>query len=145
MNKFETIIPVEKIPSVNAAHKIRMAGKKAWLYLDPSIKAVQDRVKEELSKANVQEWANTLDKVEDILYIDIIYCFKKRYWVRDATNLTKYIEDAIAVSIDFNDARNLRVNTEKIYNDHNDDEFIVLSLQPKKLDEVKWKWGQFIE
>ena len=79
-----------------------------------------------------------------ILYVDIIYCFNNRFWLRDVTNLNKYVEDGIAMTIDFNDNRSLKFNSEKVMNDLGKEEFIVISIQPKLLNSVKYKWSQFI-
>ncbi|MGP1493841.1 MAG: hypothetical protein ACTTIS_00625 [Streptobacillus sp.] len=143
MENFEIIIPVKKIPSVNAAHKIGRAGNKVWIYLSKEIKDLQEKVRIDLLKNNVQDWAKNLTS-DYILYVDIIYCFNNRFWLRDVTNLNKYVEDGIAMTIDFNDNRSLKFNSEKVMNDLGKEEFIVISIQPKLLNSVKYKWSQFI-
>lgn len=143
MQRFEVIIPVEKIPSVNQAIKVRVVNGRGWTYLNTDIKKLQEQIKSEMLKNKSDEWSKDLSS-EYVLYLDLLYVFKKRFWVRDATNLNKYVEDAIAMSINFNDAKNLKVNAEKVYNDLNDDEFIVLSITPVKLNDVKYKWSDFI-
>lgn len=143
MKNFEIIISVKKIPSVNAAHKIGRAGNKVWIYLSKEIKDLQEKVRMDLLKNNVQDWAKDLTS-DYILYVDIIYCFNNRFWLRDVTNLNKYVEDGIAMTIDFNDNRSLKFNSEKVLNDLGKEEFIVISIQPKLLNSVKYKWSQFI-
>ena len=62
MKNFDIIIPVQKIPSVNAAHKIGRSGKKVWIYLSKEIKDLQEKVRMDLLKNNVQDWAKDLTK-----------------------------------------------------------------------------------
>lgn len=144
MDQFEIIIPVEKIPSVNSAIKVRKVGNKAWTYLSTDIKNLQEEIKQAMLNSNAIEWAKGLNS-DYVLYLDLLYVIKKRFWVRDVTNLNKYVEDAIAMAIEFNDAKNLKVNAEKVFNDIDDKEYIVIVISPKLLNSVKYKWGQFIE
>lgn len=144
MDQFEIIIPVEKIPSVNSAIKVRKVGNKAWTYLSTDIKNLQEEIKQAMLNSNAINWAKDLNS-DYVLYLDLLYVIKKRFWVRDVTNLNKYVEDAIAMAIEFNDAKNLKVNAEKVFNDIDDKEYIVIVISPKLLNSVKYKWGQFIE
>lgn len=144
MDQFEIIIPVEKIPSVNSAIKVRKVGNKAWTYLSTDIKNLQEEIKQAMLNSNAINWAKDLNS-DYVLYLDLLYVIKKRFWVRDVTNLNKYVEDAIAMAIEFNDAKNLKVNAEKVFNDIDDKEYIVIVITPKLLNSVKYKWGQFIE
>lgn len=144
MDQFEIIIPVEKIPSVNSAIKVRKVGNKAWTYLSTDIKNLQEEIKQAMLNSNAINWAKGLNS-DYVLYLDLLYVIKKRFWVRDVTNLNKYVEDAIAMAIEFNDAKNLKVNAEKVFNDIDDKEYIVIVITPKLLNSVKYKWGQFIE
>lgn len=144
MDQFEIIIPVEKIPSVNSAIKVRKVGNKAWTYLSTDIKNLQEEIKQAMLNSNAINWAKDLNS-DYVLYLDLLYVIKKRFWVRDVTNLNKYVEDAIAMAIEFNDAKNLKVNAEKVFNDIDDKEYIIIVITPKLLNSVKYKWGQFIE
>ena len=70
MKNFEIIIPVKKIPSFNAAHKIGRAGNKVWIYLSKEIKDLQEKVRMDLLKNNVQDWAKDLTS-DYILYVGL--------------------------------------------------------------------------
>lgn len=128
----------KRIPSVNQAHKIGRNRFKVWIYLNPTISDFISEVTHTLRKQKIHEYF--ADKKENfVVELQIIYVLKNRFWKRDVTNLTKYLEDGIVKASGIDDSLHTKVNVRKIENDIDDEEYIIIVMEEKKLDEYSYK------
>ena len=133
---FTGIIKLDKLCSVNTAHKIGRAGNKSWIYLDPLIVQMQKSIEQQLIDQNVHAYFKDL-KGKDLVYeVEIIFAIKENFFKRDTTNIIKYVEDAIASATEINDAYHVKVSAKKVLNNKDDFEYIIIVIQEQSKDSV---------
>lgn len=132
-----------KIPSVNSMYNIGRSGNRAWLYLDPEAVRFKGRTKTQLELDDVYK---KLEKVTEafgetpvMVKCKMVFVYRDNFWQRDVTNLIKLTEDAVKDTIGIDDSVTIGFSTDKVYNDLDDFEYVVLVLeiQPKDVELVK--------
>ena len=137
--KFEAEVTLKHIPSVNQAHLIgRSKSGKAWIYLNPEIANMQDKIKQDLIIAGAYEKFSEIRNHPDkyIFDLDLIFILKERLWLRDVSNFIKYVEDAIFRTIGLNDNHVVRVTAHKVLNSTINHEKINIVLITRNKDEL---------
>lgn len=125
------IIYNKKIPSINAGY-LRLKNR---VVLSPEAKNIKDKILQDMIKLGSFEDFKPFHERKDIsLELDLIYLFKERYTVRDATNPTKFVEDAISKAIGINDSKNKKVSVSKIKNDIEDDIYEAIIIRIRVFD-----------
>lgn len=126
------IVYNKKIPSINAGY-MRVRNR---VILSPEAKNIKDKILADMIKLGSFEDFKPFHGRKDIsLELDLTYLFKERYTVRDATNPTKFVEDAVAKAIGIDDSRNKKVTVCKIKNDIEDDIYEAIIVRIRVFDQ----------
>lgn len=126
------IVYNKKIPSINAGY-MRVRNR---VILSPEAKDIKDKILQDMIKlGSFDDFKPYQDRKDISLELDLIYLFKERYTVRDATNPTKFVEDAVAKAIGIDDSKNKRVSVSKVRNDIDDDIYEAIIVRIRVYDQ----------
>ena len=121
----------KKIPSINAGY-LRLRNR---VVLSPEAKDIKDKILQDLIKlGSFEDFKPFHDRKDISIELELTYIFKDRYTVRDATNPTKFVEDAVSKAIGIDDSRNKKVTIAKIKNDVDDDIYEAILIKIKVFD-----------
>jgi Holliday junction resolvase RusA-like endonuclease len=118
------------IPSLNDMYKIgRGRGGRTWLFLNPEVDDYKSKVKADMIKQGVSDAFAKYKDMDVALELEVLCVFKQNFWRRDVTNTVKATEDAVSEVIQINDNRNIRLSSQKILNDRDDKEYLIIVIK----------------
>lgn len=123
-------------PSVNEMYKVgRARGGRSWVYLDPSIKDFKEWVKSSLDMQGTREEFLVYKGKSVMVNMRMIFSFSQSFWTRDVSNLIKAVEDAVKEAIGIDDRFTITLNMDKLLNDKDNYEYLILVMEVCELDE----------
>lgn len=134
-NRFTATIQLSKIPSVNEALNLGRINGRCWVYLNSSIKNTKKLVESNLKEQGIQDFFREHDSDKYIYEQEVWYVFKNRFWIRDTSNLIKYVEDGVRNAAGVDDAFNLSIKHRKVLNDKDKHEYIIFIIRAVPRDE----------
>ena len=111
------------IPSVNKHKDIGRGGK--HMFKNPRVRAYQKEMVERVKESELMEMQG-LEK--PIIRAHFKFRFRRRFWVRDVTNMFKATEDAVRDAISVDDSRTVHITGEKIQIE-GDREYVSITLE----------------
>ena len=98
------------IPSVNEHKQPNWSAKR--MYKKPQVDEYQESLRYRIKQTDLIR----LKELEDPnvkLEVWFKFCFRKRFWVRDVSNMIKATEDSLRDAIEIDDSRTLKMHGEK--------------------------------
>lgn len=125
-----------KFPSINQMYLIGRGGRNAWTYINPLVTEYKKELRIALSAQNIKEIFSKYDPVKHIVNIHLLFCFQENFWVRDVDNLAKATTDAVAEICGIDDRFYMKNTQEKVLNDLNLEEHLVVVMEVMPRDNV---------
>lgn len=130
---FKSIVKYPHLKSINEAKKIGRSGNKVWMYMNPEVTDMMNKIIFEMKKNGSEEYfrpfkANPADWCFEV---ELNFVLNTNYWGRDVTNFIKYVEDAISKATGIDDSLHHRVSVQKYHNPESAVEAIVIVIKEK--------------
>lgn len=125
-------ITLTHIPSVNQAHQIGRRKNKVWIYLNPNIKKMQDKIKLDLISQNCEDYFKKYRNSNKYCFnLSLTFILNTGFWTRDVSNLIKYVEDGIMAITKIDDSLTTIVNSKKLLDESSKYEKILIKIKPR--------------
>jgi len=119
------------IPSVNQAHQIGRSKSRVWIYLNPEIKKMQDKIKMDLRTQGCVEYFKEFKNSDKYYFkLTLTFMLNRGYWSRDVSNLIKYVEDGIMAITKIDDSLTTVIKATKTINEQSPYEKIFIEIEP---------------
>lgn len=130
---FKAIVQCPHLKSINEAKKIGRSGNKVWMYMNPEVTDMMDKIIFEMKKNESEEYFRPFkDNPADWCFeVELNFVLNTNYWGRDVTNFIKYVEDAISKATGIDDSLHHRVSVQKYHNPESKVEAIIIAIKEK--------------